>query len=74
MRAIDGWGWKYSQFNIFQTRVTGASVPLGFHPSNLLITKLHLNGDRNLKLERKRRNKVSEKVLIYYMFLYIPAH
>lgn len=34
----------------------GAPVPIGIHPSNVVITKLHLDPDRKKLLERKRRS------------------
>lgn len=37
----------------------GATVPLGIHPSNCVITKLHLDPDRKALLERKDRNKAA---------------
>jgi large subunit ribosomal protein L26e len=40
---------------------SGATVPLGIHPSNVVITKLHLDPDRKALLERKDRNKSAEK-------------
>ena len=39
----------------------GATVPLGIHPSNVVITKLHLDPDRKALLERKNRSAVAEK-------------
>lgn len=40
-------------------RRPGATVPLGIHPSNCVITKLHLDPDRKALLERKDRNKAA---------------
>jgi hypothetical protein len=33
----------------------GATVPLGVHPSNVVITKLYLDPDRKALLDRKNR-------------------
>jgi hypothetical protein len=38
----------------------GATVPLGIHPSNVVITKLHLDPDRKALLDRKNRSAVKE--------------
>jgi ribosomal protein L24 len=34
----------------------GATVALGIHPSNVVITKLHLDPDRKALLDRKNRS------------------
>jgi len=39
----------------------GASVNIGIHPSNVVITKLKLGKDRNALLERKRAGADKEK-------------
>lgn len=39
----------------------GATVPLGIHPSNCVITKLHLDPDRKALLARKDRTASAEK-------------
>lgn len=36
-------------------KVNGATVPVGIHPSNVVITKLKLDKDRKALLERKNR-------------------
>lgn len=38
----------------------GATVPLGIHPSNVVITKLHLDPDRKALLDRKNRSGPKE--------------
>merc|ERR1712051_15523 len=38
-------------------KVNGTSVPVGISASNLTITKLKMDKDRKLSLERKSRNK-----------------
>lgn len=40
---------------ITRDKAQGASVPIGVHPSNLVITKLHLDKDRLAKLARKAK-------------------
>ena len=42
-------------------KANGASVPIGIHPSNCVITKLHLDGDRKRILERKNRKRLEDK-------------
>uniref|UniRef100_A0A7S1XEL1 Large ribosomal subunit protein uL24c n=1 Tax=Compsopogon caeruleus TaxID=31354 RepID=A0A7S1XEL1_9RHOD len=37
-------------------KVSGATVPVGIHPSNVVITKLKLDKDRKALLERKNRS------------------
>ena len=41
--------------------VTGSTVNVGIHPSNVLITKLKLDKDRRAILERKDTSKATEK-------------
>eukprot|EP01138_Halocafeteria_seosinensis_P014247 gb/GECG01014546.1/.p1 GENE.gb/GECG01014546.1/~~gb/GECG01014546.1/.p1 ORF type:complete len:143 (+),score=19.42 gb/GECG01014546.1/:1-429(+) len=42
-------------------KANGAPVQVGFHPSNLVITKLKLDKDRKNILERKRSKSTGEK-------------
>merc|ERR1719498_2200449 len=42
-------------------KVNGAQVPVGIHPSKVVITKLKLNKDRKAILERKRRTTDADK-------------
>lgn len=46
---------------IVREKQNGAQVPVGFHPSNLVITKLKLDKDRKRALERKDRSKGDSK-------------
>jgi len=46
---------------IHREKNNGATVPLGLHPSNVVITKLHLDPDRKALLDRKNRSAVAEK-------------
>ncbi|KAI8918902.1 translation protein SH3-like domain-containing protein [Entophlyctis helioformis] len=39
-------------------KVNGGSVPIPIHPSNVVITKVHMNADRKTILDRKDRSKV----------------
>ena len=41
---------------ITREKNNGASVPVGIHPSKVVITKLHLDSDRKKLLERKNRS------------------
>lgn len=38
-------------------KTSGQSVPLGVHPSNVVITKLKLDKDREAILERSKRGR-----------------
>lgn len=40
--------------------VTGATVPVGIHPSKVQITKLKMNGNRQALLDRKNRDKSTD--------------
>ncbi|GAA94979.1 hypothetical protein E5Q_01634 [Mixia osmundae IAM 14324] len=42
---------------IVREKVNGASVPIGIHPSNVVITKLKLDKDRTAILARKAAGK-----------------
>jgi large subunit ribosomal protein L26e len=42
---------------VTKDKVNGSSVPVGLKPSNVVITKLHLDNDRKKLLERKNRAK-----------------
>ena len=46
---------------IVREKQNGAQVPVGFHPSNLVITKLKLDKDRKKILERKDKTSMDEK-------------
>jgi len=41
--------------------LTGSTVNVGIHPSNVVITKLKLDKDRRSILERKNTQKAAEK-------------
>eukprot|EP00518_Triparma_eleuthera_P004893 CAMPEP_0182453678 /NCGR_PEP_ID=MMETSP1319-20130603/644_1 /TAXON_ID=172717 /ORGANISM="Bolidomonas pacifica, Strain RCC208" /LENGTH=115 /DNA_ID=CAMNT_0024651631 /DNA_START=106 /DNA_END=453 /DNA_ORIENTATION=- len=41
---------------ITREKANGQTVQVGLHPSNLVITKLHLDKDRKAILERKNRS------------------
>lgn len=47
--------WIVHVERVNREKVNGASVPLGIHPSNLVITKLHLDKDRKATLARRDR-------------------
>lgn len=42
---------------VTREKATGQSVPLGIHPSNVVITKLKLDKDRESILERIKRGR-----------------
>jgi large subunit ribosomal protein L26e len=39
---------------------SGASIPVGIHPSNVVITKLHMTKDRQAAIERRDRTKYAK--------------
>jgi large subunit ribosomal protein L26e len=41
-------------------KVNGAAVPVGIHPSNVVITKIKLDKDRKALLDRKDRSKTAK--------------
>lgn len=43
---------------ITRDKANGASVSIGIHPSKVVITKLHIDKDRNALLEKKAASKV----------------
>jgi len=45
---------------LHREKVSGQTVQLGIHPSNVVITKLKLDGDRKRILERKDTSKKSQ--------------
>jgi large subunit ribosomal protein L26e len=46
---------------ISREKNNGATVMLGLHPSKVVITKLHMDPDRKALLERKNRDRTTEK-------------
>lgn len=42
---------------VTRDKTNGQSVPLGIHPSNVMITKLKLDRDRESILERKKKGR-----------------
>ena len=46
---------------IQREKANGATVPVGIHPSKVVITKLKLDKDRKLILERKARSKTVDQ-------------
>lgn len=46
---------------VTRTKGNGETVPIGIHPSNLVITKLKLDTSRNALLERRGKAKLSGK-------------
>jgi len=49
--------WVIHIERINKEKVNGSTVPIGIHPSNVVITKLKINKDRRNLLERKDRAK-----------------
>ena len=46
---------------VVKEKANGATVPIGIHPSKVVITKLKLDKDRKKILERKNRATVGDK-------------
>ncbi|KAI8350988.1 ribosomal protein L24 [Mortierella sp. GBAus27b] len=52
--------WVIHIERVNREKVNGAAVPVGIHPSKVVVTKLHLDKDRKAILERKDRSKKTE--------------
>ncbi|KAF9918794.1 60S ribosomal protein L26A [Lobosporangium transversale] len=52
--------WVIHVERVNREKANGASVPVGIHPSKVVVTKLHLDKDRKAILERKDRSKKTE--------------
>merc|ERR1719506_2252707 len=48
--------WVIHVERLVKEKTNGQPVPIGIHPSNVVITKLHLDPDRKKILERKNRS------------------
>ncbi|CAO3681468.1 unnamed protein product [Umbelopsis ramanniana] len=48
--------WVIHIDRVTREKVNGASVPIGVHPSNVVVTKVKLDKDRKSILERKNRS------------------
>merc|ERR1711972_214147 len=57
--------WKIHIERVTRDKANGQTVPVGIHPSNVIITKLKLDKDRKALLDRKggkgKKGKYSEK-------------
>ena len=53
--------WVVHIDKITREKANGAVVPIGIHPSNVMITKLKLDKDRRALLERRDKSKIAEK-------------
>ena len=62
-KVVQVWRKKYVIHieRITREKANGATVNVGVHPSNCVITKLKLDKDRKKILERKDRTTLSEK-------------
>jgi large subunit ribosomal protein L26e len=49
--------WVIHIDRVTREKVNGASVPIGIHPSNVVVTKLKLDNDRKAILSRKSTAK-----------------
>merc|ERR1711991_94948 len=49
--------WVLHIEKVFREKATGAPVPIGINASNVVITKLKLDKDRQSLLERKKRGR-----------------
>ncbi|GJD10988.1 60S ribosomal protein L26 [Galdieria sulphuraria] len=46
---------------VTREKANGMTVPVGIHPSNVVISKLKLDKDRKATLERKNRDRLMDK-------------
>ncbi|CAG8599844.1 12609_t:CDS:2 [Acaulospora morrowiae] len=53
--------WVIYIERVSREKVNGSTVPIGIHPSNVVITKPKLNKDRKILLERKSKAKSKNK-------------
>lgn len=51
--------WVIHIDRVQRDKSNGSSVPIGIHPSNVVVTSLKLDKDRRAILERKDRKKVT---------------
>lgn len=51
--------WVIHVDRVQRDKSNGSSVPIGIHPSNVVVTSLKLDKDRRAILERKDRKKVA---------------
>ncbi|CAH9108700.1 unnamed protein product [Cuscuta epithymum] len=51
--------WVIHIERITREKVNGSTVNVGIHPSNVVITKLHLDKDRNSLIERKAKGRAA---------------
>ncbi|KAI9264200.1 translation protein SH3-like domain-containing protein [Phascolomyces articulosus] len=49
--------WVIHVDRVNREKVNGASVPIGIHPSNVVVTKLKIDKSRQAILDRKDRSK-----------------
>lgn len=49
--------WVIHIERVTRDKINGQAIPIGVHPSNVVITKLKLDKDRKATLERKSRGK-----------------
>lgn len=54
--------WIIHVERVQREKITGATAPIGIHPSNVVITKLKLDKDRLAMLQRRDRTKVSPRI------------
>ncbi|GBC09580.1 hypothetical protein RclHR1_00090014 [Rhizophagus clarus] len=52
--------WVIHIDRISKEKISGNTVPVGIHPSNVVVTKLKINRDRKNLLDRKNRKKESD--------------
>ncbi|KAG9073209.1 60S ribosomal protein L26B [Linnemannia hyalina] len=52
--------WVIHIERVNREKANGAAVPVGIHPSKVVITKVHMDKDRKDLLDRKDRSKKTE--------------
>jgi ribosomal protein L24 len=66
--------WVIHIDRVQRDKSNGSSVPIGVHPSNVVVTSLKLDKDRRAIFERKDRKKtLVEDVEVSYLYSLVPS-
>ncbi|KAF7725278.1 60S ribosomal protein L26 [Apophysomyces ossiformis] len=57
--------WVIHIERVSREKVNGATVPIGIHPSNVVVTKLKLDKNRQAALDRKAKKDAMQQVSLY---------
>lgn len=67
--------WVIHVDRVQRDKSNGSSVPIGVHPSNVVVTALKLDKDRRAILERKDRKKaIIEDVEVSYIYYLVLSN